>query len=123
MKVEEVDLDSASEEDDDFIESPGTFQFPQAQDIVRNGEKRKEREEDGVNPPLLTLQSFARIPVPATQDTIPSLTQNSTLGFPVPCNDERRPHLEPSGKYYFENFEFNVPSFLRSLTFGRSKRI
>ncbi|KAK4023313.1 hypothetical protein OUZ56_008730 [Daphnia magna] len=98
VKIEEVDLDSASDENDDLMGSPETFQFQHERDIATNGEERKEqhREEDGLIPPLLTLQSFARIPVSATEDIAPPFSQYSNRGFSVPGRDERRQQLETS---------------------------
>ncbi|KAI9555820.1 D binding [Daphnia sinensis] len=96
VKIEEVDLDSASDENDELIGSPETFQFQQGRAIATNGEERKEqqREEDTLIPPLLTLQSFARIPVSAAQDIAPPFNQYSNRGFSVPGHDGRRQQLE-----------------------------
>ncbi len=100
VKVEEVDLDSASDEDDDMMGANATFRFQEVHDIVGVEEKRKGQkiQENGLNQPLLTLQSFARIPLLAAQDIIPPFVHNSPQDPYVSNNGERQPHLETSGE-------------------------
>ena len=99
VKVEEVDLDSASDEDDEVMGTTATFRFQGVHNIVtvEDERKRQQRQENGLNQPLLTLQSFARIPVLAAQDIIPPFVQNSTQDLRVSNNDERQLHVETSG--------------------------
>lgn len=104
VKVEEVDLDSVSDDDDDTIGGHGTFQFGKIKDTAtaREGKKRRHGSEDNSNQPsTLTLQSFARIPALATQDTIPSFVQNLVDDFPVSINEGRDPNEIPSKNTYF----------------------
>ena len=90
VKVEEVDLDSASDEDDEMMGATATFRFQGARNIVTVEDQRKQqRQENGLNQPLLTLQSFARIPTLATHDIIPPFVQNSTPDLHVSNNVER----------------------------------
>lgn len=99
VKVEEVDLDSASDDDEDVMGETGTFQFREVKDIVSAGDKRGQQGgEDNSNQPSLTLQSFARIPALATQDIIPPFVQNLTQDLAVPNNHERQLPQEMSSK-------------------------
>lgn len=93
VKVEEVDLDSDSDIDDDTMGGNETFRF-QAKDAgaVSNGKKDQSGGEDNSNQPSLTLQSFARIPALATQDIIPSFNQNSSQDVLTTNDDRHAPH-------------------------------
>ena len=70
----------------------GRFKFQDDKDTVSVGGDKREKQgrEDNSNQPSLTLQSFARIPVIATQDIIPPFIQNLTQKLPVPNNHERQ---------------------------------
>lgn len=66
VKVEEVDLDSVSEDDEDGDEAKRHKQS-RRRDEDTNGINKEinstlQSEEDGLSQPSLTLQSFARIP-------------------------------------------------------------
>lgn len=100
VKVEEVDLDSASDEDEEIMGATTTFRFQDVHSIVTVEDQRKgqPRQENGSNQPLLTLQSFARIPILASQDIIPPFVQNSPQDLHISNNDQRHLHLETSGK-------------------------
>ncbi len=96
VKVEEVDLDSASDEDDEMMGATATFRFQGVRNIATVEDQRKQqRQENSLNQPLLTLQSFARIPTLATHDIIPPFVQNSTPDLHVSNNVERHLHLSP----------------------------
>jgi len=81
-----------------------TFRFQEVHDIVRVEDKRKgqQAQENGLNQPLLTLQSFARIPILATQDIIPPFVQNPAHEPYVSNNCERQLHLETSGEKKYD---------------------
>ncbi len=120
VKVEEVDLDSASDEDEEMMGASATFRFQEVHDIadecierVRVEDKRKGQQiqENGLNQPLLTLQSFARIPLLAAQDIIPPFVHNSPQDPYVSNNGERQPHLETSGELCDEETLFFMEQF------------
>jgi uncharacterized C2H2 Zn-finger protein len=120
VKVEEVDLDSASDEDEEMMGASATFRFQEVHDIARVEDKRKGQQiqENGLNQPLLTLQSFARIPLLAAQDIIPPFVHNSPQDAHVSNNGERQPHLETSGELmrlrnlFFLWNNFNIQFYL-----------
>lgn len=103
VKVEEVDLDSVSDEDNDTIEANQTFEFRKLSDIVTVSDEKKRRHGsvNNSNQPLITLQSFARIPSLATQDIIPSFVQNLVDDFPISLNEGNQPHEMPSNRSRF----------------------
>ncbi|XP_046464594.1 broad-complex core protein isoforms 1/2/3/4/5-like isoform X1 [Daphnia pulex] len=111
VKVEEVDLDSASDEDEEMMGASATFRFQEVHDIARVEDKRKGQQiqENGLNQPLLTLQSFARIPLLAAQDIIPPFVHTSPQDPYVSNNGERQPHLETSDQNESENLSGRTP--------------
>ena len=83
VKVEEVDLDdSASDEYDEMTEA--IFRLQGVHDIVTVENKRNRQQS---HQPMLTLQSFARIPVLATHKDLH-----------ISNEEERQLHVETSGK-------------------------
>lgn len=82
VKVEEVDLDSDSEEMSTDKHHTGLENNNSASNLMDDTECAQE-ETDEFQPPSLTLQSFARIPALATQDFNPHLNHKSNACLPV----------------------------------------
>lgn len=100
VKVEEVDLDSVTDDDDEMIGRTRSFQFKGVKNMVTVREESKglPLADDSSNQPSLTLQSFARIPALATQDIIPFI-HNATHDLAVCIRDERQLPHDLTGEY------------------------
>ena len=82
VKVEEVDLDSYSEEISTEKHQPGLENNNSAPNLMDDTDCAQE-ETDDFQPPSLTLQSFARIPALAAQDFNPHVNHKSNACLPV----------------------------------------
>ena len=82
VKVEEVDLDSDSEEMCTEKHQTGLENNNSASNLMDDTEYTQE-EADEFQPPSLTLQSFARIPALATQDFNPHINHKTNTCLPV----------------------------------------
>lgn len=115
VKVEEVDLDSTSEDEmegeNTASEHKETEVGPSEETLDRDG---TEKEMDELPQPSLTLQSFARIPALVSVDLNPHSSQDFNSDFSV-GSDDRRPAQELQGWYHF-TYSLTVTRFKASLS-------